>query len=44
MECLFWFYEEEPLKHNPCSDNNGNSYVPENATVITMEQYDDSDY
>lgn len=44
MECLYWFYADEPLKHNPCSDNNGNSYVPENATVLTMEQYYDSNY
>lgn len=40
MECLYWFYADEPLKHNPCSDNNGNSYVPENATVIMESEYD----
>lgn len=41
MECLYWFYADTPYKHNPCSDNNGNTYVPENATILTMEQYYD---
>ena len=44
MECLYWFYADEPLKHNPCSDNNGNSYVPENATVIMEYEKYDSNY
>lgn len=33
-ECVYWFYEDSPDKHNPCYDDNMNLYVPDNAIPI----------
>lgn len=37
-ECLYWYYGDEPEKHNPCEDTNGVSYVPDNATPIFIDE------
>lgn len=34
-ECIFWFYDYEPEKHNPCGIDD--EYVPENATPMELK-------
>lgn len=33
-QCVYWYYEDSPDKHNPCNDDNGKSYVPDNAIPL----------
>lgn len=38
--CLFWFYELETEKRNPCGEND--MHVPENAKPINKDEYEET--
>lgn len=33
--CLYWYYEDEPNKYNPCGEDM--DYVPNNAVPIFLD-------